>query len=73
MSTKINLSAGLDGIQITERSLLNRMFANLARKRGKPFWLTVHLATGHGSGVSMALCREFGYDPDTGKRVEAPK
>jgi uncharacterized membrane-anchored protein len=72
MSATINLGSGLEHVHVTERLLLDRLFANFKRRRGQPFWLSVHAATGHGSNVSMALCREFGYCPETGKRIEVP-
>lgn len=70
MSTKINLGSGLEHVHTTERLLLERVFANFKRRRGQPFWASIHKATGYGSNVSAALCREFGYDPETGKRIE---
>jgi hypothetical protein len=70
VSTKINLGAGLEHIHVTERWILERVFANLKRPIGRPFWTAVHRATSYGSNVSAALCREFGYDPETGKRIE---
>jgi hypothetical protein len=73
VSTKINLGSGLEHVHVTERPLLDRLFANFKRRRGQPFWVSVHAATGHGANVSMALCREFGYDPDTGERTEVKK
>lgn len=73
MSTKINLGAGLEHVHVTERLILDRVFANIKRPRGQAFWIAVHRATSYGSNVSIELCRQFGYDPDTGKRVEVAK
>lgn len=42
------------------------------RRRG-PAWVRVGNAFALGSTAATQLCRRFGYDPDTGKRVEVAK
>lgn len=69
MSKQINLGAGLEHVRITERQLLDRLFCGIKKRRGESFWYAVRQATGHGSNVSIALCQEFGRDPETGERI----
>ena len=49
-----------------DRELLRRALLALhgTERRGTPMWSTVHGALGHGSGVSTAICRALGLDPD---------
>lgn len=65
-SNIVSLGSGLEHVKITERHLLERFFLNMKRRRGVPFWVSVRDATGHGSNVCIALCREFCRDPETG-------
>ena len=34
------------------------------RKQPAPLWSRVGQLTGHGSGYSQAICREYGFNPD---------
>lgn len=56
----------LSGVSLTQRDLLAGVMRNIAPKKrqGSPRWALVRDTFGNGSGVSCALCREFGYDPD---------
>jgi hypothetical protein len=58
----------------TVRALLGRVvsasaFVAASSKKRHPAWSTLRAWVGLGSGCSQALCRAYGYDPDTGAEL----
>lgn len=60
----------LSGCEFQQRELIERVVRNVKgpskyrSKYGTARWVLVKGAFGVGSGVAIALCREFGFDPD---------
>lgn len=60
----------LSGCEIEERDLIRQVIRNLQgpsryrSKYGTPRWALVRDTFCVGSGVAVALCREFGFDPE---------
>lgn len=58
--------------------LLRNAFAemrHMRRWRGQTLWTWVSRITGHGSGYSLQICVELGWDPEMciGPKVELPR
>jgi hypothetical protein len=54
-----------EGIEYSYRDELMRIlkYARNAKYEEFPLWSIVGHMTGHGSGVSSALCKSLGFDP----------
>lgn len=61
---------GMGHVSGADVDLVRRIIDNgLGWQRNEPRWAWVARLTGHGSGVSEAICRVVGVDPDeTGGR-----
>lgn len=65
-----------NGDRLAPERLLRAAHRLVRRKReycGKPLWSFIGDMTGHGSTISMDICKDFGWNPHANVNADLPR